>query len=331
MVYPLVTVSIPVYNCEKYIERSINSVLKQTYPNIEILLVDDKGNDHSSDVIKRIQSEYPEKIRIIEHKTNQGLSIVRNTGIDHAKGEYLFFLDGDDEIVPDCIEELYRLISETHSSIAVGEMIAKNTFKNIEYKIFPFNHSLKSLKENDIVFEHFCNGTWPVSACNKLLRVNFFRRNKIYFVKGLYSQDELWSFHTALKLDSIAFLHKPTYLYYLHAESIIFNKTKRNFENHQTIVEYFSKAYNEVSSIKKKHILKHLIIFKETTLTMQWKFMKSDSIYWKQNYKRLQKAPSLSILDYFSFFYSINHKKKNLFQNLPVSIGYKLFKWRFER
>ena len=91
MMYPLITVSIPVYNCEKYIERSINSVLQQTYPNIEILLVDDKGNDSSSHIIKEIQSKHKDKVRIVEHESNQGLSIVRNTGIDQAKGEYLFF------------------------------------------------------------------------------------------------------------------------------------------------------------------------------------------------------------------------------------------------
>lgn len=331
MTYPLVTVSIPVYNCEKYIERSINSVLNQTYPNIEILLIDDKGQDESADIIKKIQSQYPEKIYIIGHETNKGLSIVRNTGIDHAKGEYLFFLDGDDEIVPDCIEDLFQLITKTKSTIAVGEMLAKNTFKNTEYKIFPFNHSLTSLKGNTTVFEYFCKGFWPASACNKLFRVNFFRENKIYFINDLFSQDELWSFHTALKLDSIAFLHKPTYFYYLHGESIIFNKTKRNFENHQTIVEYFTQAYKEASPMRKKLILKHLIIFKETTLVMQWKSMKEDHAYWKHNYRRLQKAPSLSIADYFSSFYSTDYKKKNLFQNLPVCMGYRLFKWRFER
>ncbi len=331
MDYPLITVSIPVYNCEKYVERSINSVLSQTYPNIEILLVDDKGKDHSLEVIKRVQSQYPEKIRIIEHEENQGLSIVRNTGIDNAKGEYLFFLDGDDEITPVCIEHLYTLLQETKATLAVAKMLAKDTFKNTEYGIFSFPKDIKPLTSNDTILEYFCKGTWPVSACNKLFKIDFFRENKIYFTKGLFSQDELWSFHTALKLDSIAFLDEFTYWYYLHGESIVFNKKKINFENHQTIVEYFTKAYNEGSSQQKKSILNHIIQFKETTLIMQWKFMKNDPDYWKQNYSRLKKAPSLSVSDYFSSLYSKETKKRNFFQNLPVNLGYKLFKWRFER
>ena len=331
MMYPLITISIPVYNCEKYIERSINSVLQQTYPNIEILLIDDKGNDSSSHIIKEIQSKHKDKVRIVEHESNQGLSIVRNTGIDQAKGEYLFFLDSDDTISPNCITELFELISKTNCTIAVGEILAKNTFKNIEYKIFPFIHSLTYLEGNENIFEHFCKGFWPVSACNKLFKVDFFRKNKIYFIRDLYSQDELWSFHTALKLENIAFLHKTTYFYYLHGESIIFNKTKRNFENHQTIMEYFTKAYKESGPLRKKFMLKHIISFKETTLSMQWKFMKNDTTYWKQNYQRLKKAPSLSFVDYFSSFFSKDQKKKNFFQNLPLTIGYRLFKWRYER
>lgn len=331
MLYPLITISIPIYNCEKYIERSINSVLNQTYTNIEILLVDDKGNDNSLNIVKRIQSQHPEKIRIIEHETNQGLSIVRNTGIDKAKGKYLFFLDGDDEIVSNCIEELYKLITETNTTMAVGEILAKNTFKNTEYKIFPFIHSHTVFKDNTDVLEGFCNAYWPVNAWNKLINVDFLRKNKLYFIKGLYSQDELWSFHTALKLDSISFLHKITYIYYLHKESIIFNKTKRNFENHQTIVEYFTSAYKLESPSRKRFILKHIISFKELTLLMQWKSMRMDVAYWKHNYNRLKKAPSLSFLDYFSSFYSLDQKKKNFFQNLSSGIGYRLFKWRFER
>ncbi len=331
MSYPLITVSIPVYNCEKYVERSIDSVLNQTYPNIEILLVDDRGKDNSLEVIKRVQSQYPEKIRIIEHERNRGLSIVRNTGIDNARGEYLFFLDSDDTITEDCIEKLYNRAKETNATLTIGKAMAMDTFHNTQYPIFEFRKELSYLTGKDTILEHFCWGEWAVSGWNKLFKVDFFRKNEIYFVEGLFSQDELWSFHTALKLDSIAFLNEFTYWYYLHGESIVFNKKKINFENHQTIVEYFTKAYNEESEQRKKFILNHIIGFKELTLMMQWKSMRNEPDYWRQNYSRLKKAPSLSVSDYFSSFYSKEIKKKNLFQNLPTSLGYRLFKWRFER
>ncbi|MDR2122531.1 MAG: glycosyltransferase family 2 protein [Flavobacteriaceae bacterium] len=328
---PLITISIPAYNSERYINRSIYSALNQTYPNLEIVIVDDKGKDKSLEISKKIQSQHPDKIRIIEHRENSGLSIVRNTGIDDARGEYLFFLDSDDEIPADCIEKLYNKAKETRATLTIGQTTAIDTFSHTEYPIFEFKKDRDYLEGNDAILEHFCKGEWAVSAWNKLFKVDFFRKNKIYFIKGLFSQDELWSFHTALKLDSIAFLNANTYLYYLHGDSIVFNKKKINFENHQTIVEYFTRAYKEESPLRKKFILNHIIRFKELTLTLQWKSMRVDGDYWKQNYSRLKKAPSLSVSDYLSSYFSKDLKKKNFFQNLPVELGYKLFEWRFGR
>jgi glycosyltransferase involved in cell wall biosynthesis len=331
MEYPLVTISIPVFTTEKYIERCINSVLQQTYPNTEILLIDDHSSDNSLEIINRIQSQYPDKISIISFSENKGPSAARNSGIDNAKGKYLFFLDADDEITSDCIEKLYKRAYETDATLTVAQATAKNTFNNTQYEIFTFKKELEYLEGNDIILNSFCKGDWSITCWNKLFKIDFFKENKIYFVEGIFSQDELWSFHYALKLDSIAFLNESTYWYYLHGESIIFNKTKRNFENHQTIVEYFSKAYREETPNRKKFILNHIVTFKELTLSMQWKVMKDDINYWKYNYNRLKKAPSLSMPDYFSSFYPPDIKRKNFFQNLPVGIGYKLFKWRFER
>src|SRR5690606_18217472 len=116
--------------------------------------------------------------------------------------------------------------------------------------------------------------------------------NQLRFVKGLYSQDELWSFHCAFKLQKIAFIKDITYIYFLHGASTIYNKKKINFENHQTIVEYFTEGYKVSDSKRKQLIKKKLIDFKSTTLMMQWRSMREDSVYWKQNYNRLKNAPS---------------------------------------
>lgn len=161
--------------------------------------------------------------------------------------------------------------------------------------------------------------------------MNFIKENSIYFVPGLYAQDELWFFHLMLKIRSLSIIDNITYLYYLHSDSVIFNRTKINFENHQTIVEWFTKAYHESDLSRKKLIKKKLIGFKETILRMQWKSMRTDETYWKQNYTRLKKAPGLSLSDYFSSEFSTDLKKKNLFLNLPSGLGFRVFKWRYER
>lgn len=102
-----VSVIVPVYNTEKYIRECIESILTQTYPEIQIILVDDGSTDHSLDICK----EYEGKNTNIEvyHQENKGVSAARNTGLKHVKGEYIFFVDSDDYILPQYIEDFMKL------------------------------------------------------------------------------------------------------------------------------------------------------------------------------------------------------------------------------
>ncbi|MFL0492462.1 MULTISPECIES: glycosyltransferase family 2 protein [unclassified Bacillus (in: firmicutes)] len=100
----LVSVIIPLYNAEKYIEETMESILNQTYKNIEIVVVDDGSKDHSASIVKNIEKKYPEQIKYILQE-NQGVSVARNTGIENASGEYISFLDSDDLWHPTKIEK----------------------------------------------------------------------------------------------------------------------------------------------------------------------------------------------------------------------------------
>ena len=102
---PLVTIAIPVYNVEKYIKSCLQSVLCQSYKNIEVLIIDDCGTDGSMDIVRQIKNINPRggAMRIISNKQNQGIATVRNQMIDEANGDYLFFLDSDDYITEDAI------------------------------------------------------------------------------------------------------------------------------------------------------------------------------------------------------------------------------------
>ncbi|EMA6343374.1 glycosyltransferase family 2 protein [Bacillus cytotoxicus] len=100
----LVSVVIPLYNAEKYIEETMQSILNQTYQNIEIVIVDDGSKDQSPIIVKELQRKHPEKVRYV-HQENQGVSVARNTGIEHANGEYVAFLDSDDLWHPNKIEK----------------------------------------------------------------------------------------------------------------------------------------------------------------------------------------------------------------------------------
>lgn len=332
MPQPLISINIPVYKCEKYILRCLDSVKNQTYKNLEIILVNDCTPDESVRIIEKYISDNPGlNMRLFHNESNQGLSVVRNKGIENSTGKYIYMLDSDDYIPENCIEKLLEIAEQESPDIVVGETICFDSKDQKEKMLFPIKSKEKALSGNELIFERFVEGDWPVIAPNKLYNRNWIIKNNLKFIPGLYSQDELWAFHCAFKLEKISFLKEVTYVYYLHGESTIYNKKKINFENHQTIAEWFTKGYDESGRKRKQLIKKKLIGFKETTLRMQWKSMRKDKFYWKQNYQRLKKAPKLSLSDYFSSEFSSELKKKDFLQNLPKEIGFRLFKWRYER
>lgn len=329
---PLVSINIPVYKCENYIYRCLDSVKNQTYKNIEIILVNDCTPDNSIVIINDYISQNPElNIKLYHLETNQGLSVVRNKGIEESSGKYIYMLDSDDYITADCIEKLLLNAEQYQCQITVGESVCEFEDSGERKQMFKINSITDIIKGNHEIFRSFVNGNYPVIGPNKLYLKSFILNHNLHFVKGLYSQDELWAFHCAEKLESISFIKDITYVYFMNSGSTIFNKKRINFENHQTIVEWFTKSYNKTTDqVRKQLIRKKLINFKKLTLQMQYKSMRNDVEYWKQNYNRMKKAPSLTFLDYFSSDFTKQQKKENFLLNLPVYIGFKLFKKRYE-
>ncbi|QQQ26808.1 glycosyltransferase family 2 protein [Chryseobacterium indoltheticum] len=330
---PLVTISIPIFKCEKFIIRCLESVKNQTYKNLEIVLVNDCTPDDSMSLVKNFMDANPDlTIKIIEHQENSGLSVVRNNGIKASTGKYLFFLDSDDEITTDCIELLVKKAEKTDAQIIIAQNRWINTFDNTTKDFgFPTITEKKYYDNNLEIFSVYSKGGFPSSSWNKLFKRDFIVDNQIYFVPGLFAQDELWFFHLLLKTDTLAIIDDITYLYYLHGESVIFNRKKKNFENYLTILEYLTKSYKEEKNSELKMLIKNkIILFKEMVLVMQWKALK-DKEYLKINISRMQKLVRLNLSDYFSSKYSLDVKKKNFFHNIPAGLAVKLFIWRFER
>ena len=150
-------------------------------------------------------------------------------------------------------------------------------------------------------------------------------------IECILVNDVLWSFQSMLKFEKIAFLREDTYLYYFHGASIIHNRGEKHFGNWITIASYMDKAYREEKdSYKKKLILEYLVDFKATTLQMNWKAQKNEKL-WKRSYKAYNQLSGLSLSNYFSSAYSTKIKKQDLFYRLPLFVGYKFFRWRFDR
>lgn len=123
----------PVYNVEKYVERALLSALNQTFESIEYLIIDDKGQDGSMNIVRRIVAEHPRgtDVRIVDHIINQGTGATKNTAIKEAQGEFLFFMDSDDEITPNCIHILYDKMMEVHVDFVAASFVRTDINGNI--------------------------------------------------------------------------------------------------------------------------------------------------------------------------------------------------------
>lgn len=229
-----VSIIIPVYNVAEYIEKCLYSVMQQKTDNIECILVDDCGTDNSIELAKNIIREYngPIKFSILHHKYNRGLSAARNTGISSASGEWIFFLDSDDEIAENAIESLLSSTLEHPGiEIAVGNMysIPHDDYYELKLNNYPYiitgNHQIREA--------FFCNQpTIPVMACNKLLKKDFILKNKLFFKEGIIHEDELWIFNVISCINSVLLIDNYTYIRYKRPHSITTTSSQQNSANH---------------------------------------------------------------------------------------------------
>lgn len=139
---PLISVIVPVYNVENYLDKSIGSILAQTYQNLELILVDDGSKDASGAMCDAWRAK-DARIRVI-HQTNGGQALARNHGIDEAAGAYLAFIDSDDWIAPDYLETLYRLLWEHRAEISICD----------KQMIYESGGQAKSSEEEDQIREY---------------------------------------------------------------------------------------------------------------------------------------------------------------------------------
>ena len=211
MTTPLISVIVPVYRVEEYLERCVESILSQTYENLEVILVDDGSPDRCPAICDAYAGK-DARVKVI-HQENKGLSGARNAGIELAAGEYLAFVDSDDYVSPHFIEGLYELLQETGCAIGQCRFSYVKGEKLTEEGDFAFCiYRGESLMEQLYGPEE--KATYFVVAWNKLYRAELFKETGIRYPEGRIHEDEATTyqlFHAARKL---AFLDKAMYGYY---------------------------------------------------------------------------------------------------------------------
>ena len=220
----MVSVIIPVYQVSDYVVRCLGSVMSQTYSDIECIIVDDATLDDSIEKCEKIIKDYdgPIQFRIHHHEKNRGLSAARNTGIDAASGEYIFFLDADDEITPDCIEKLASKVMEDDSI----EMVQGSFIKDFGDEIIRYQYKDLRITNNDEVRRQFLyNRNINYGVWNKLIKRVFVLENRLYNKDGILCEDLLWTFFLIKYLKNAYLCHEITYYYKLRPGSIVTGKS----------------------------------------------------------------------------------------------------------
>lgn len=230
----LVSIIVPVYNVEAYLARCIDSILCQTYSNLEIILVDDGAKDASGAICDAYARKEP-RIRVI-HKENGGLSSARNAGIDIARGDYLEFVDSDDWIEPDAVENMLALALEHGTQLVVGGRFDVNG-KTGEKTVGLCPRRQEVISGPELVGRIFLWDQCDSSACDKLFHRRLFRQ--IRFPYGKVCEDVPVMYRIVLDAGRAAMLDRPVYNYFHRPGSITgasLSEKTFHFSDHTAVI-----------------------------------------------------------------------------------------------
>lgn len=203
----LVSVIVPIYNVEQYLKECCDSILSQTYPNIELVLVDDGSTDKSSTIASDIAKQ--DKRVVLINRENGGLSAARNTGISRATGKYILFVDSDDWIEPNCLELLCDNIEQYGADVSCCHA----QYVDVHGIIRPSRamSGVESLSAPHILENALQVKDFRTSACCKLYNREFLERHQLRFQEGIVNEDTLFSLQVACVAQKVSFVNEALF------------------------------------------------------------------------------------------------------------------------
>ncbi len=313
----LISVIIPIYKVEDYLRKCLDSILNQSYTNLEIILVDDGSPDSCPQICDEYAKKDP-RIKVI-HKKNGGLSDARNVGIESSSGKYISLIDSDDYVNKYFIETLYKHLIETQSDIAICNYQKVFASDVIDIKN-RFPDSDNFIYENDDKFSPLYTrfGTPFVVAWNKLYKAEIFKQHNIRYPLGKIHEDE-FVIHELLNVaERVCFFETPLYNYVIRDGSIMSQKfSEKNISAFDACINriLFYQKHNPIFVEKAIKQLLHRLY------TNYHKFTKQSKKILKQKFKTIKKQfkieiknlsfkekLKLFIFKYFKFIYFIKYK-----------------------
>lgn len=256
---PLISVIIPVYNVEKYLDRCLESVVNQTYKNLEIILVDDGSTDSSG---KKCDKYALNDCRIkVLHKINGGLSDARNAGTAICKGEYITFVDSDDWININLVEHLYNNLINAGADISIG--LFQKTYDGSYSEQRQYDIRIHEYSGKEAVRQMYVFSSFSVHAWGKLYKKNLFY--DICYPKGKVYEDEFTTYKVLWAANKVIVTNEKLYFYYIRNDSLSHERFNENqldkLMAYDEVLCYFEKCFSEITPILKYRWLDAYIVF----------------------------------------------------------------------
>ena len=323
---PVISVIVPFYNAEQHIAHCIESILSQTFKYFELVLVNDGSIDNSAKICYQY-SQNDSRINYLE-KENGGPGSARNLGIKEAKGEYVYFVDGDDWIEEDLLEVCWNVLkSERPDIIIFGYVVdhVNKEGKTISSNEFNQNKIIFEKKKNNI---EISNTTIQILklCCNKVFRKDFIEKNNLNYNEEIsLSEDVIFNFQSFLYTDKLIFINKALY-HYVNRETISLSKkfNKNSFEIHLKTHKVFSDFLN-LWCVNEKNINAVLAmnLIKNIKNTINAMFSYKNDLLINDKIKYIKMMVSTNETRKFIDFYTPDDYKSKIYKHL---IKYKLSK-----
>lgn len=233
----LISIIVPVYNVSEYLSECLLSIVNQSSKdNIECILVDDCGTDNSIEIANDFIRDYQEAInfRVIHHEQNRGLSAARNSGIRAAQGDYLLFLDSDDELLPKCLAAFNAVLQQHPDIDLIQGAYESEMMRQFEQVPLPaYSNNPREIKTLMLDYDKF-----PIMAQNRLIKRSLILQHHLFFKEGIIHEDCYWTFFLAKHIKSLACLKTKTYFYRTNPNSITGNPNiNKEIAGFKTIIE----------------------------------------------------------------------------------------------
>lgn len=248
----VISIVVPVFNVEKELDRCISSLLNQTYKNIEIILVDDGSQDRCPELCEEY-SKIDSRVRVI-HKKNGGLSSARNTGLNHATGKFVLYVDSDDFIELDTCERFLEYADDdVDFVVGVGRMIKDNDETLLRHSNIPDHKKIDSRK---FVINSIKKTEWHAAAWLNLYNREFLLRNKLFYKEGLIYEDTQMLPKLYLAANKIVYMDYAFYNYVIRENSIMTSVNKK--KKMDACLEIYSEWFDIFQGIKNKTYQRYL-------------------------------------------------------------------------